>query len=69
MTGPAGLVTHVDKACRGPGDHAITTHKGRASRPSHKAVNRARMKARGPRERANAQPGTTRIPRKLRCCP
>src|SRR5437899_3064180 len=65
----AGLVVLADKGYHGAGDHIRTPHKGRNKPEPQKAANRAHAQPRGPRERANAQPKTWRILRKLRRFP
>src|SRR6266699_2726292 len=65
----AGLVVLADKGYIGAGEHIRTPYKGRNKPASQKAANRAHAKLRGPGERANAQLKTSRILRKLRCCP
>ncbi len=65
----AGLIVLADKGYQGAGEHIRTPYKGRNKPESQKAANRAHAKLRGPGERANAQLKTSRILRKLRCCP
>ncbi|GLZ40544.1 hypothetical protein Acsp05_41680 [Actinokineospora sp. NBRC 105648] len=68
----AGLIAVEDKGCHGydqTGRHVITPYKGRNKPESQKDANRAHARLRGPGKRANAQLKTSRILRKLRCCP
>lgn len=66
---PPGLIVLADKGYTGADDHIHTPYKGKNRPASQKAANRAHAKLRGPGERANAQPRTWHILRKLRCCP
>ena len=65
----AGVVVLADKGYHGAGDHIRTPYQGKRKPESQKAANRARAKLRSPGERANARLKTSRILRKLRCCP
>jgi hypothetical protein len=64
-----GLVVLADKGYHGAGDPVHTPYRGRGKPASQKDANRARVQLRSLAERANAQPKTWRILRKLRCCP
>jgi hypothetical protein len=65
----AGLIVLADKGYHGAGDHIRVPYRGRNKPASQKDANRAHAQLRSPGERANAQPKTWRILRKLRCCP
>ena len=64
----AGLVTLAGKGCRGS-SYAKIPYYGKNKPESQKEANRAHARLRAPGERANAQPKTWRILRRLRCCP
>ena len=64
----AGLIVLADKGYQGAA-HAKVPYKGKNKPESQKDANRAHARLRGPGERANAQPKTWKILRKLRCCP
>ena len=64
----SGLVVLGDKGYIGE-DDIRTPHRGRNKPASQKEANRAQARLRGPGERASAQLKSSRILRKLRCCP
>jgi hypothetical protein len=63
-----GLVTLTDKGYQGS-THAKIPYKRKNKPQSQKDGNKAHAKLRSPAERANAQLKTSRMLRKLRCCP
>ncbi|WP_156757446.1 transposase family protein [Actinokineospora pegani] len=67
----AGLIALGDKGYHGydPTGQRITPHKGRGQPASQKDANRAHARLPGPGERANAQPKTWRVLRKVRVSP
>ena len=65
----AGLVVLADKGYHGAGEPLLTPYRGRNKPASQKEANKAHARLRAPGERSNAQLKTSRILRKLRCCP
>ncbi|MFC4906878.1 transposase family protein [Actinomadura gamaensis] len=66
----AGIITLADKGYQGAeASVVLTPYKGRNKPESQKQANRSHAKLRGPGERANAQPKSWKLLRKLRCSP